>query len=540
MPTLGLEALFDDDPTLALDLLVHEPDTWDSLHNRALCLEMLERYDEAEKQYLEAASASSVPRQKAQSLVGAANTWRHRKDDERSLDLLQQALHHDAKWPQAHFLLSGSRVRQNDLEAAAKALFNGYAASMDTDAVDTDSFLSAYIAVPPTRAEQPRTYRKGAASLLDLLYAEFDRPAHVKLLHQLVTAGTARADFLGATEPGWCFVSEHFHTGSVVSNFLPLLRYLVQETTVQVVLWAVGAPVNDAALDELKKLARVTRTRPAPTDVTICLDGHTGTGEALRRLSARLSPVQIDYLGYPFTSGSAAIDAKFADAVTDPPGQEDLYTERLVRLPCCMWVWEPDASWVSNELPAPSSGKVLVCQNFKKLRPSFLRACGAILDRNDRATIHFRCTLLADTGKLFRDWILPHLPAHVRSRAELVGNPDREDIPSDLATYHVALDTWPYNGTVTSMECLYAGLPVVTYAQHYHRGRTTCSILTACSLQDLITHDEEAYVQKASEVLARPPEAMHQQVRQAFADSDIMHPEVLGRAFHAAIRNLSQ
>lgn len=528
-----MDLLMKDRPGEALPLFDASP-LWPDKHNKALCLEMLERYGEAEAAYVGATMAASSPAQSAQSLVGAANTCRHRRDEQGNDGYLQTALESDPKWAQAHFLLSAANVRRNDLEKATQFLISGYGAAMDSDADDTLSFIEAYAALPNC---QPRIYRRGAATLLDMLYAEVDRPGHVKLLHQLVTAVDARPDFVGACEPGWCFVSEHFHRGSVFSNFVPLLKYLVEQGQ-QVCVWALGELKDQDALQELRQLCKVWTCRPPAMDATVCLDGHTGTTAALRQLSRRLSPVQVDYLGYPYTTGSVAFDAKLVDETTDPPGQEEHYTETLVRLPCCMWTWAPDPEWPSAELGSPRPYHILVCQNFKKLRPGFLGACGRILQAQPRASIHFRCTLLADTQSLFQSWVLDHLPPDVRFRAHHAHSPSRPDLCTDLASYHVALDTWPYNGTVTTMECLYSGTPVVTFQQQFHRGRTSSSILAACGLTKYIATDVDGFVDSALLALEEPLAPTHETVRACFRNSDIMKPEVLGKAFRRAVTGL--
>jgi predicted O-linked N-acetylglucosamine transferase (SPINDLY family) len=61
----------------------------------------------------------------------------------------------------------------------------------------------------------------------------------------------------------------------------------------------------------------------------------------------------------------------------------------------------------------------------------------------------------------------------------------------------IALDTWPYNGTTTTCEALWMGVPVVTRAGNVHMSRVGASLLHAAGLDDLVTHSGADYVETA-------------------------------------------
>ena len=72
-----------------------------------------------------------------------------------------------------------------------------------------------------------------------------------------------------------------------------------------------------------------------------------------------------------------------------------------------------------------------------------------------------------------------------------------------LAQYRrvdVALDTFPYNGTTTTCEALWMGVPVVTLSGTRHASRTGASILANCGLTDLIATDGDGYLEIARRV----------------------------------------
>ena len=95
----------------------------------------------------------------------------------------------------------------------------------------------------------------------------------------------------------------------------------------------------DSMTQRLKPLADHWRWMVAPSeqaleqviredaiDILVELSGHT-EGHQLGMLARRVAPVQVTYLGYPNTTGLAAIDYRITDARADPPGQQTV----------CMW-----------------------------------------------------------------------------------------------------------------------------------------------------------------------------------------------------------
>ena len=140
------------------------------------------------------------------------------------------------------------------------------------------------------------------------------------------------------------FVSADYQEHSIVSFMLPFLRNL-DSVNWHVTLYS-KAEKFDSYSAELKALASswvdvsgcspeemVKKVRANEEDLVVDLMGCTSQ-PVLRELSMRMAPVQVAYLGYPFSTGLREVDYRIVDELTDPEGEEyDLVcTEKLCRM----------------------------------------------------------------------------------------------------------------------------------------------------------------------------------------------------------------
>lgn len=235
-------------------------------------------------------------------------------------------------------------------------------------------------------------------------------------------------------------------------------------------------------------------------DVLIDLHGHTAGGR-LRVLAARPAPLVVSAIGYPGTAGLSRIDARLVDSVTDPAGGEALAPERLLRVDPCFLCYEPPADAPPVEPGPMSRGEPLTYGSFNalaKLQPGAVKAWAELLAYSIDARLVLKAKGLERPD--VRADVLAQFAAHGvdASRVDLRGA--TPTFAEHLAAYRdvdIALDTFPYNGTTTTCEAAWMGVPTVTLAGDRHAARVGASLLRAMGLAELVAADARDYVTRA-------------------------------------------
>jgi protein O-GlcNAc transferase len=308
------------------------------------------------------------------------------------------------------------------------------------------------------------------------------------------------------------YVSPDFR-GHSVSFFLePLLRHHDRKEIELFCYAEVNAP--DTVTERFKGLADhfvvtfgmpdaavAERVRRDGIDILVDLAGHMAKNR-LGVFAHKPAPVQATWLGYPNTTGLVAIDYRLVDAVTDPEGESDAFaSETLVRLANGFLCYGPRDAPAPTPPPCLATGHITFgsFNNPAKLSAATLDAWAALLARLPSARLLLK-------GKPFEDGdararFLQALGERgvTTERVELV--PWLADGAAHLALYgriDIALDPFPYNGTTTTCEALWMGVPVVTLRGDRHAGRVGASLLTRVGLTDLIAGPAGDYVEIAA------------------------------------------
>jgi len=275
--------------------------------------------------------------------------------------------------------------------------------------------------------------------------------------------------------------------------------------------------INGLSPQEAERLIRQDRL-----DIVVDLAGHTES-RMMEIFAGRVAPVQVTWLGYPNTTGLATMDYRITDAWADPVGESERYhSEQLVRLSGGFLCYQPPARMPDvAPLPAARTGQVTFgsFNNLAKLTPPLIALWSRLLHQVPGARLLLKNHALADVT--VREQLYELFLAHGigRERLEFAGFVPRNVHPEWYGRVDIALDSFPYNGTTTTCEALWMGVPVISLAGRTHAGRVGVSLLHQAGLADWIAADRDEFidiaVRKSSDLVAlkRLRAGLREQVR---------------------------
>jgi protein O-GlcNAc transferase len=256
-------------------------------------------------------------------------------------------------------------------------------------------------------------------------------------------------------------------------------------------------------------------------DLLVGIASHT-EGHRLGIFVRKPTPIQVDYHSIN-TTGLSQMDYRFTDDLLDPPGSEAYCVETLVRVPQGLLCFIPpsDSPPVSS-LPAQRHGSLTFGSFNKcaKINPFVLSLWAEVLVAVPGSHLVLKFAGAEDPG----------LQARLRGQLQERGvAPDRvrmierRSFREHLGLFSevdVLLDTFPFNGCMTTLEGLWMGVPTLTLAGEHFVSRMGLSILSNAGLGFFVASSTEGFVQKALalsqglEALAQIRAALREQVAQ--------------------------
>lgn len=276
-------------------------------------------------------------------------------------------------------------------------------------------------------------------------------------------------------------------------------------------------------------------------DILVPLGGHTD-GNRLLALARKPAPIQVDYGGIN-TSGMEQIDYRLTDVLLDPSESQEFYVEELVHLPGGLVCYTPpDFAPPVAPLPAERNGFTTYgsFNGSSKVNPYIVLLWAQVLlaDADSRLLMKFAGG--DDPALKERCWRLFEQSGISRDRVEICGWKRSVEHLRLYEKVDIALDTYPYNGCLTTLEGLWMGVPTISLIGDNYISRVGLSILSRIGLEFFAASTPDEYLRKAV-ALARSRDALAKirvSLRQRMIGSELCDPKRLAREVEAAYRQM--
>lgn len=256
-----------------------------------------------------------------------------------------------------------------------------------------------------------------------------------------------------------------------------------------------------SAVSQLSNIELARKINGDGINILVDLAGHSGNSR-MSVFSLKTAPVQVSYLGYPNTTGLTQMDYRISDSIADPVGaSEHLHTEKLLRLPECFLAFTPafpDVPVSHNENVTTNTLMFGSFNNLAKTTPEIIALWSKILQgvAGSKLTLKSISTSDAEIKAHYLD-LFQQCGIGAERIVLLDTVVDKQAHYQCYNEIDIALDTFPYNGTTTTFEALWMGVPVVSLAGDTHVSRVSQSILSRLSLQRLVASNQEDYIKVA-------------------------------------------
>ncbi len=234
-------------------------------------------------------------------------------------------------------------------------------------------------------------------------------------------------------------------------------------------------------------------------DILLDLAGHTGNNRLLA-FARKPAPLAVTWAGYVGTTGLEAMDFLLADHQQVLASAEPFIRERVLRMPDGYVCYDPpEHAPPVAPLPALSRGHVTFgsLNNVDKITPAVVEVWAAILRRTPGSRLVLKNMGMDDpavVGRLHEEFARHGVDV---ARLELQGWSAARDALAEYGRLDIALDTFPYNGGLTTCEALWMGVPVITCPGETFAARHGIGHLSNVGLTEMIAETLDDYVELA-------------------------------------------
>lgn len=255
-------------------------------------------------------------------------------------------------------------------------------------------------------------------------------------------------------------------------------------------------------VDELSDRELVHKIQDHKIDILLELNGMTAHSR-MGALNQRAAPVQIEWLGFPFTTGMENMDYMLLDSYLTPDNEETLCEKSLIHPGawCCFGA-QTDVT-VKETLPFEENGYITfgTLNNLYKYSPWTLDLWAEVLNEvPDSKFVVVRPEL---HSVVFRTNFIREMKERGIEADRLIFFNNRlEGVPHTRCydMIDICLDTYPLTGGTTTVDSLDMGVPVISLVGPAFHQRISYAILRHAGLEEFCAYSQPEYVRLAEEL----------------------------------------
>lgn len=346
------------------------------------------------------------------------------------------------------------------------------------------------------------------------------------------------------------FFSSGFARGPI-GYFLPPLLKNLDRSEYSVYAYSVGAQADEVTVEiqnavdfwfdgrDAADVDIAQRMRDDGIDILVDLSGHA-PGNRLRVMTYRPAPLSASWLDYVNTTGLSSVDLFIGDTISVPDSTTQRFSERVVRIAPCRLCYSPP-----RYLPDVAASPLLrngyptfgSFNRVSKMSDPTLDAWSALMRAVPKSQLILKSAVFASDETRMR--FLERFERHgvAANRIVLRTSSEHREMLKEYGDIDVALDTFPFNGGLTTCESLVMGVPVVALLGSTLVSRQSAALLTAANRPDLIVNSRDEWLRRHMSLVDQLSTvgATRSELRAQTLASDLCNGAKFARKFEAVL-----
>ena len=242
--------------------------------------------------------------------------------------------------------------------------------------------------------------------------------------------------------------------------------------------------------------AVASQVKADEVDILVDLDGHTPDARPLV-FARKPAPIQVTWLGYWNTTGMRTVDYILTDPYTTPEDTPQRFAEVPLRLPDSRICYAPVGyAPAVSALPCIDRGVFTFgsFNRYEKLGPVVIDSWAEILRRVPASRLIIKNSAIsvpdarAALSRRFADRGIAADRIDLRQRSA------HQAMLAEYGDVDLALDTFPYNGGLTTCEALWQGVPMIAIEEERMISRQTSAMLRLVGAEEFIARTRDEYI----------------------------------------------